>query len=427
MQQKIYMVVMCGAGDRSIAELGGMTPLAAAYTPHADVLAERGVQGMVTVIDGDICPESDSGIMALLGYDPKLYYTGRGSLEAIGLEFMNPGENAVGFRVNFASYDENQRCLDRRTARDLLDEELQALVASVRDNSVLNASLGVHSAIEGFGRHRGVVCLKTSDRPLSANVSNTDPGFKKVGPFGIPNKTFRSIPLPCRPLDETPAAAFTAGLVNRFTEESSKILRKHEVNAARLARGALSANILLFRDAGGEAPDLASFHARFGWSLAIYGQVPAERGLCKLLGGAWRDARQEQNCGDEYYFRDLVNSLLSDPSDVIVVHLKGPDEPGHDGRPIEKTRALERIDQLFTGPLVEGSGTDDVIILTADHATPCDLGIHSADPVPVLISARSIPKDASDRYCENQARNGALPVKIASDLLDYLQRILGNS
>ena len=112
---KIYMIILDGATDRKIKMLGNKTPLQMANTPSLDALAKKGMQTLVTVIDKNITPESDSGSMALLSYDPKIYYPGRGTLEGVGTGFIPKGYNYVAFRINFASYDSKLGKLDRRT------------------------------------------------------------------------------------------------------------------------------------------------------------------------------------------------------------------------------------------------------------------------------------------------------------------------
>ena len=124
---KMYMIILDGAADRKIEILGNKTPLQVSNTPALDTLVKKGMQTLVTVIDENITPESDSGSMALLSYDPKIYYPGRGTLEGLGTGFIPEGYNYVAFRINFASYDEKLGTLDRRTARGLEDEELQTL------------------------------------------------------------------------------------------------------------------------------------------------------------------------------------------------------------------------------------------------------------------------------------------------------------
>ena len=137
MAGKTYLAIMCGAGDRPSANAAEATPLEAAATPYLDGLARAGTQSLITIISGDICPESDSGAMALLSYDPLVHYTGRGPLEGLGCDFVAAGENSVSFRINFASYNDEKQQLDRRTARDLSNEELQILVGELREKTML--------------------------------------------------------------------------------------------------------------------------------------------------------------------------------------------------------------------------------------------------------------------------------------------------
>jgi 2,3-bisphosphoglycerate-independent phosphoglycerate mutase len=376
------------------------------------------------VIDDVISPESDSGAMALLGYDPLIHYTGRGGLEALGLGFLAPGDNAVGFRVNFASYDHTRQRLDRRTARDLGGAELQQLVAEVQSGIRLDDWGGVTFRLVGFARHRGIVCCHASDLPLSANVSNTDPGFRKVGAFGIAARDFVPCPLACEPLDGTAAAANTARLVNQIVAESSAILGRSEVNARRQAAGQLPANILLFRDAGQQAPDLESFPRRMGRAISFYGQIPAERGLCGLIGGRWTTSEVGEGQSEEDYYRELAPALLADDAGVVFAHVKGPDEPGHDRLPEAKVQAIERIDEGLLRRLYEGRGPDDLLVVTSDHATPCELGIHAADRVPALVCGRGVPANGAAGFSEREAARGGLPLRRAVELMPYLKRLL---
>jgi 2,3-bisphosphoglycerate-independent phosphoglycerate mutase len=418
---KILIVILCGAGDRPIPDLGGRTPLEHARTRHLDALARRGATRLVTVIDDDVAPESDSGAMALLGYDPLVYYTGRGPLEGLGMGFWDESQSCVAFRINFGSCDRASGRLDRRTARDLDDAELQALARDVRAEVALDGFPGISYELVAFGRHRGILCLRSSDRQLSGNVSNTDPGFRKLRGFGVPNRDFRAEPAPCVPLEEGEAAALTARLVDAFVAESSRVLERSEVNAARRAAGRLPGNVILFRDGGHELPELPSFEERSGGrTLALYGQVPAEHGLCRLIGGRFVETRPREGQSDEAFYREAAFRAVADPADVVLVHLKGADEPGHDDLPLEKAQAIEAIDECFVGTLVEAAGAEDVLVATGDHATPCGVGIHVPDPVPTAVAGPRVPRDESTGFSEAQAARGGLPVDRACELLPYL-------
>jgi 2,3-bisphosphoglycerate-independent phosphoglycerate mutase len=422
---RVYVVMLCGAGDRPIERLGGVTPLEHAGCPHLDGLATRGALGSVTVLGGGIVPESDSGAMALLGYDPLIHYTGRGPLEGLGSGFWQQAGSSVAFRINFGSRDPLSGRLDRRTARDVDDDELQALADQLRGGVTLRDCPGVRFELVAFGRHRGILCFSSGAVELSGEVSNTDPGFRRVGAFGVPEPHDGGPPNECVPLNDSAAAAATARAVNAFVAESADILAASEVNQRRIAAGKRPANVVLFRDGGHELPALAQFRDQAGMTLALYGQVPAERGLCELIGARFVDSRPAPGESEERFLAALASALPEDDAQVVLVHLKGADEPGHDDRPFAKAEALERIDRCFIGPLLDALSPDDVLVVTGDHCTPCELRIHSADPVPTLVAGPGVVPDATRAFTEEDASRGGLPVSRAVDLLGYVSRLVG--
>jgi 2,3-bisphosphoglycerate-independent phosphoglycerate mutase len=417
---RLFIVVLCGGADRPVPSLDGQTPFEAAVTPHLDALARRGCTGLLEVIAPDIPPESDSGAMALLGYDPLVHYTGRGPLEGLGLDFWRPDESCVAFRVNFASWDPATGRLDRRTSRDLDEDEQAVLVQEIIDQVELVG--GVTFRFAGFGRHRGILALASRGMTLSGRVSNTDPGFLSRGPFGVPVRLPAATPSPCRPLDDTAAAAATARLVEVFVRRSGEVLDRSLVNRRRQAAGRRPANLLLVRDAGDTLPRLPSFTERTGLDLSMYGQVPAERGLATLIGARFTRSRPERGQADAGFYRALVPTLVADRARAIFVHLKGPDEPGHDGLPADKVQAVEDIDAAFLGPLLESLSPADTLVVTCDHATPCELGIHASDPVPAVVAGPGVAPDPVAEFTEAAAKGGGLTAGRASELLPWLFR-----
>ncbi|HEV2639533.1 MAG TPA: CMP-5'-phosphonoformate--3-phosphoglycerate phosphonoformyl transferase [Actinocrinis sp.] len=416
---RVVIVALCGGGDRPIAALGGRTPFEAARTPHLDALAARGVSGLLEVISPEVPPESDSGTMALLGYDPLRYYTGRGPLEGLGMGFWtSAGEgSSVAFRINFASWNPQTGRLDRRTSRDLSDDELAVLVREITAGVKLSG--GATFSLTGFGRHRGILAFHSAHEPLGGLVANTDPGFANVGPFGIPVKVPEARPLPSRALTEGDLPAQrTADLVNEFVAASAAVLEASEVNAARRAAGRRPANLLLIRDGGDTLPDLPPFDAG---SLRMYGQVPAERGLASLIGAHFVTSKTARGQSDVEFYTELSATVAADPCDVVFAHLKGPDEPGHDSQPEAKVTAIEEIDEFFVGPLVALLRPQDTFVVTCDHCTPCDLGIHSPDPVPTVAAGPGISADSAQEFHERAAAAGGLPVARASDLLAWIR------
>lgn len=422
---KIYMILLDGAADRKIQILGKKTPLQVANTRSLDTLVKRGKQTLITVIDDNITPESDSGSMALLSYDPKTYYPGRGTLEGLGTGFIPKGYNYVAFRINFASYDGKLGILDRRTARGLEDEELQILAKNITEN-VDVSKFNVSFKLLVFGHHRGILVFYSDQEKLSGNVSNTDPGFRKDGVWGIPVKNYEPKPLKCLALDGKKESILTANVVNYFIEQSNKILANHEVNRKRIEKGELPANYLIFRDGGEEPKQMPQFQNKFGLTLSMYGQLPAENAIAKLIGARFTFSKSLDLQLDKEFLINAEKILVADEADVKFIHIKGPDEPGHDNKPKEKIEAIEFIDKYFLSNLIKDIKEEDVVIVTCDHATPCELKIHSADKVPVLISGGDFQNDGCTKFDEENASKGNLSIEKAIDIFPYIMKEIFN-
>lgn len=107
---------------------------------------------------------------------------------------------------------------------------------------------------------------------------------------------------------------------------------------------------------------------------------------------------------------------------MVYVHLKGPDEPGHDGDFEGKRRSIEDIDGGFFGGL---TGLESrLACITADHATPCSVEGHTDDPVPILIAGPGVNPNGSMRFTESYAGRGKLgTVKHGYEIFGILLKV----
>lgn len=418
MKRKVYFIIFDGGADRPIKLLGGKTPFEYANTPMLDFLAKNGSQSLISIMDSDIAAESDSGCMALLSYDPLKYYKGRGPLEALGAGLIREDCYCSAFRVNFSSYEDGK--LERRTARGLTNNELQLLTDTINNNVSLLDYYNTSFRLISYRNHRGIVTFYNDRVPLSGNVTYTDPGFERKGYFGLNVRDYIPIPRKCEPLDSSDAAFNTAEIINRFVHRSNIALENHKVNIERRQQGKLAANYLLVRD-GGELPSkMEKFYNKFGLTLSIYGQLSAEKALADIIGASFAYSRQLEDEPDDLFFSNVIQCLIDDSSDIVFAHMKGPDEPGHDNQPMNKVRAIESLDNNFLAKLLTQINEEDIVIVTCDHATPCELMLHSNDKVPLVIYGRNIPCDSVCKFGEIYARQGQLPIKKADHVIDYI-------
>ncbi|MFB3738359.1 MAG: phosphoglycerate mutase, partial [Candidatus Velamenicoccus archaeovorus] len=216
---RLLYVCLDGLGDDPVPELGHRTPLEAADTPVMDRLAAHGSTGTVVTVGPGIAPESDIAVFAILGYDPKEEHPGRGVVEAVGVG-MDVRDGDLAYRVNFATADWPM-IVDRRVGRDLSSDEAHALAAEVNERFRLpGASFQLEATVE----HRGALVIRADEGRLSADVTNTDPAYRKEGSLGVALETFEPEVAPCEPLAGTEEARRAAELTNAFVEGSAKVL-----------------------------------------------------------------------------------------------------------------------------------------------------------------------------------------------------------
>jgi 2,3-bisphosphoglycerate-independent phosphoglycerate mutase len=401
---RLLYVCLDGLGDDPIPEFDGRTPLEAADTAFLDSLADRGRTGLVTTVGEGVAPESDIAVFAILGYDPREEHPGRGVVEAVGAG-MDFRDGDLAYRVNFATA-EWPTIVDRRVGRDLSSEEAAALAREVNDKlSLPGATFELRATVE----HRGALVIRSDDGPLSAEVTNTDPAYRKEGSLGVALETFENEVARAEALDDTREARRAADLTNAFVEGAAKILDASDVNDRRRAAGKLPGNLILTRDGGDHVPKLQPIKQRFGPEWGCFVEMPVERGIALLLGMEAVDAPRLTG-GDEPFARwAALAAEAIEGFDALYVHIKGPDVPAHDGRAEDKRDVISAIDRAFFGqvvPLVDPART--LIAVTADHSTSCPRKAHTDDPVPILVAGPGVSADATSTFGEGAARNGAL-------------------
>ncbi len=101
-EDEIFDIVGDGMADYPMESLGGKTPLMVARTPFMDWMVKHGEIGLVKTVPDGFIPGSEIANLSILGYDPHLYYRGRGPLEAASLGIrLQPDD--IAFRCNLVT------------------------------------------------------------------------------------------------------------------------------------------------------------------------------------------------------------------------------------------------------------------------------------------------------------------------------------
>ena len=401
---KIVYVLLDGVGDLPHPDLSGKTPLEAATTKNMNILAKNGAMGQVISVGKGIAPESDIAVFNMLGYKfQHSDYAGRGVIEAVGIG-IDFKDGDLALRGNFATLDNEGKIIDRRAGRKIERDDAENISKEIENKikfSNPNASVVVAPTIG----HRVIVRLR-DNKPLSSEITNTDPAYGRVDGMGIAKavsdfmKIEKSIPL-----EQTEDASNAANLVNEFTKQALEIMKKSDVNKHRSQNNKKLLNSILLRDAGNKYPNVKPINELHSMNFSCIVDMPVEVGISNILKMKTFDAGGLT----DYEKKASVAAQAMKTENAIYVHLKGPDEFGHDGDAIGKTENIEEIDQRFFGTLLDSIDiSNTAIMISADHSTPCIHKGHSDNPVPLLISGDMITNDNSQRFTEEEGKNGAI-------------------
>jgi len=405
--QDVHMiyVLLDGVGDLPHPDLDGKTPLQAANTPTLDKIASNGTIGEVISVGKGIAPESDIAVFNMLGYKfSHTDYAGRGVIEAIGIG-IDFKDGDLALRGNYSTLDEEGVIIDRRAGRHIEKEDADEIANEIKEKikfSHPDTSVIVSPTIG----HRVTVRIRVNSQKLSSKITNTDPAYSNIGGMGVAKAVGDFLKIEkCLPLEETKDSKFTANLVNEFSEQSINIMKESEINKKRKEQNKKQLSCILLRDAGNKYPDVIPINEKYGMNFSCIVDMPVELGISEVL----KMKAFEAGGLTDYEEKAKVAAKAMETQNAIYVHLKGPDEFGHDGDAIGKMKNIEEIDQRFFKTLVENIDSSKVaIIISADHSTPCINKGHSDDPVPILVSGDFIKNDGTTRMTEEQAKKGSI-------------------
>ncbi|AHC51186.1 phosphoglycerate mutase [Sulfolobus acidocaldarius SUSAZ] len=405
-QYKILFFIADGLGDRPVTKLEHKTPLEAVEKPNIGELLKNSIAGLMDPISPGIVPGSDTSHLAIFGIDPFKYYRGRGAFEAIGAGArLKAGD--VAFRGNFATVDSNLTVVDRRAGRKV--DEAKELVQEL--NTKIGEIDGVQVKFYHGTEHRVAVVL--SGKGLSDKISDTDPHETGV-------KVKKS-----EATEDTREAKITAEVLNKLTNKIYEVLSGSELNKKRIERGELPANIVLLRGAA-QYVELPKFYDYTKINAAAVSATALIKGICSQIGMNVVTPKGATGGLDTNYIgkAEEASKLLKE-YDMVFLHLKATDAASHDGNIEGKLYAISMIDKMI-GRILDTYGSELIIAITGDHATPVEVKEHTGDPVPFLLYVPyNIVADSVNDFNEKQLHKGSLRIKgldVINLLLNYSYR-----
>jgi 2,3-bisphosphoglycerate-independent phosphoglycerate mutase len=408
-----------GIGDLPTPVLNGKTPLEAANTPYIDELARKGKMGEVISVGKGISPQSDIAVFNMLGYDFQgQKYAGRGIVEIIGsgVDFR---DGDLALRGNFATID-NNKIIDRRAGRDIIKQEANTICSFLEDNVKFddpNVSVRITPTIS----HRVIVKFRHDKKSLSDKVTNTDPAYGKLNGIGIAKTNVDNMTVQNSiSEDHSESSTLSANIVNEFTTKSIALMKDHYVNLDRIAKNKKPMNVILLRDAGNSVPHLQPINEKYGISTSCLVDMPVEIGIAKIIG---MDLFRSQKI-DDYHQKGMEVAKILDSYNLVYVHIKGPDEYGHDGDAQGKMSNIELIDKNFFGTFLKSVTRAYVVVISGDHSTPCIKKSHTDDPIPLLVSGTGIESDGSERFTESWASKGSIGTLKGSEVISQVLKML---
>jgi len=395
-----YVVALAdGMADEPIEELGNKTPLQYAKTENLDKLSPVSEVGLAHTIPEGMKPGSDTANLAVLGYNPKVYYSGRSPLEALSIGV--PMEDTdIAIRCNIVTLSEEDVPYEDLTIIDHSADEI-----STEDCAVLLEAVKDALQNERFQYYVGTSyrhCLIDKQGSVVELTPPHDILTRRIGDY-----------LPTEPE------------LLRMMKVSYEVLKNHPLNLERKAKGLNPANSCWFWGAGTK-PMLTSFKDKTGLNGAMISAVDLLKGIavgadmnviCVDGANGGLNTNYEGKCDAAFH------ALMQPDCDFVYIHIEAPDEMGHQGSYERKVKAIENIDARIIGPLCDRLSEENVdfrMMVLPDHPTPVRLRTHTSDAIPYIIYDSTVKKNNPFMYNEEEAAKSGIDIANGYMLINRL-------
>jgi 2,3-bisphosphoglycerate-independent phosphoglycerate mutase len=397
---KYILIIGDGMADYSIPELGDKTPLQAAYKPNMDAIATRGRNGLIKNVPDDLSPGSDVAICSVLGYDPKVYCTGRGPLEAPS-RGIKLGPKDVAYRCNLIT--EKDGAIADYSAGHITTEEAAQLITALQKAFNKPGEVEFYPGLDyrhflilrDFKHSEEIKCTPPHDATGVA-VSEVLPQAKEA------------------------KAEKQAKFLRDLIVGSRDILLNHPVNVARVKSGKNPGN-LIWLWGGGKKPFMPTLKEKYGVKGAVISAVDLVKGIGTYAGMQVINVPGATGLANTNYEGKADAALKAlENNDLVVIHVEAPDEAGHIRDVDLKVKTIEDLDKRLIGRILDGLKEPYAIAILPDHPTPISIGTHSRDPVPFAIASPKIIPDNIKKFDEASAKEGGFGLVTKDYLISLL-------
>ena len=383
---KYITILIDGAADYHIEEING-TPLSVAYKPYMDELSQNGEIGLCKTVPDGMKPGSDTANLSVMGYDPRICYTGRSPLEAVSMGIVL-SEKEVTYRANLVTLSDDEE-YQNKTMLDYsggeISTEESAELISFLAKSFDSAKRKLHSGIS----YRHCLVEQEMKEDVESLVPPHDITDKKITEFLPKNEE-----------------------IKKMMEESYNLLKGHKINLERVKQGKKPANSLWIWGMGTK-PKLENFENKYGVKGGVISAVDLIKGIGIL--GEMKIIEVENITGNMFTnFRGKAEKAIEELKgglEFVYLHIEAPDECGHQGNLKSKIQSIEIIDREIVSRIVEylrGSGEEYKIVIAPDHPTPIALKTHTSDSVPYIYYDSSKPAGSGRKYNEKEAKESGI-------------------
>jgi len=394
---KYAIIIPDGAADDPLPQLGGKTPLEVAHTPNMDRVALEGRQGTARTVPEGFESGSDVATMCLLGYDPKVFHTGRAPLEAAAQQIPLAPTDWV-FRCNLVT-----------TADGVMKDHSAGGISNAEAQKLIN-ELARDLDLPGFEFYTGV-----SYRNLLVYRGSEQFDVSTKPPHEIPEEQ----------LSKWVPRGKGSEILRKIMDRSRELYAKHEINEVRRDNN-LNPATQVWLWGQGHAPNMPKFADKFGVQRGcMITGVDLLRGLAVLMGWDVKEVDGMTSFHDTNYAgQGEATAAMLDQYDIVLSHVEAPDEASHQADVRTKIASIEAIDKHVVGPVLKKLQTfpEWRLLVLPDHPTNIATRKHGYAPTCFAMAGTRVRSVLQKPYSEKNAASSDLRIENGHELMEYFLR-----